>query len=109
MRNCRCRSNYYASQNNDSNNYNCYQRRNCCSNMTNQNNNTDTTGVFPVNYIYGHAYTPNQMMNETFTPQVGLENGSMFPELVSPYYPGQSMDFIDYLQNSNGNGGCGCE
>lgn len=55
--------------------------------------------TFPDNYLYGYAYTPVQTMNETYNPNVGLQNGTIFPELVSPYYPGQSMDFINYLRN----------
>ena len=27
--------------------------------------------------------------------------GTIFPELVSPYSPGQSMQQIDYIRNSN--------
>lgn len=54
---------------------------------------------FPSNYLYGHAYTPNQIMNKTFEPAVGLKHGTIFPELVSPYSPGQSIDFINYLRN----------
>ena len=64
---------------------------------------------FPNNYLYGYAYTPNQTIKETFCPRDGLRNGSMFPELVSPYYPGQSIDFIEYLKTTDRNGGCGCE
>ena len=65
---------------------------NNCGNSSNYN-------VFPANYLYGHAYTPNQFLNKTFTPEVGLKNGTIFPELVSPYYPGQSMNFIEYLKH----------
>ena len=83
---------------------------NCgCSNMNNykslnynymySNNNNVNNNPFPNNYLYGHAYTPNQRLNKTFTPEIGLENGSLFPELVSPYMPGQSIDFINYLRN----------
>lgn len=90
---------------------NCNSRRVCCNrSMMNNNssiyadicNQTNSVSAFPDNYLYGHAYTPNQTMNKTFTPEVGLQNGTIFPELVSPYYPGQSMDFINYLRN----GGC---
>jgi hypothetical protein len=55
--------------------------------------------VFPENYLFGYAYTPHSCMNKTFTPECGLENGTLFPELVSPYSPGQSIDFIEYLRN----------
>lgn len=54
---------------------------------------------FPTNYLYGHAYTPTQIMTRTYSPAEGLRNGTIFPELVSPYYPGQSIDFINYLRN----------
>lgn len=105
MCNCnrRCNSNCGCNRN-----CNCNSRRTCCRrNMMNNNscvyanicNNTNNRSAFPDNYLYGHAYTPNQTMNKTFTPEVGLEHGTIFPELVSPYYPGQSMDFINYLRN----------
>ena len=58
--------------------------------------------VFPENYMYGYAYTPNQMLNKTFTPHCALKNGTIFPELVSPYEPDDSIRFIEYLKQ----GGC---
>ena len=88
---------------------------NKCSHRENYNNMPKYTSsckkdsnVFPTNYLYGYAYTPNMQMQNTFTPEVGLQNGSIFPELVSPYKPGDSIDFINYLKNNNRNGGCGC-
>ncbi len=77
---------------------------NCNCNMNNENSNIyantfTQSNAFPTNYLYGHAYTPVQTMNKTYTPEVGLQNGTIFPELVSPYVPGQSMDFINYLRN----------
>lgn len=60
---------------------------------------TLNTNAFPENYLYGHAYTPVQNISKTFTPEDGLQNGTLFPELVSPYCPGQSIDFIEYLRN----------
>lgn len=56
---------------------------------------------FPTNYMYGQSYVPIQRMNKTFTPDVGLRMGTIFPELVSPYAPGQSMAEIKYLKNTN--------
>lgn len=90
---------------------NCNRNRSCPNSNNNTNTNSinffsDTTGglgmncsSFPVNYLYGHAYTPNQVMTKTYEPAVGLRAGTIFPELVSPYYPGQSIDFINYLRN----------
>lgn len=104
MRRCNCRCNSrnmnYNSSYNLNNNCRCKKcdtnNSNTCScNMyTSQNNN-----IFPENYLYGYAYTPNQCMERTFTPESGLQNGTIFPELVSPYSPGQSIDFIEYLRN----------
>ena len=100
-RNCNCERNH---------NCNCNRDRNCnCNRNRNLNYNNSfyeeyrvsnmNCSPFPINYLYGHAYTPNQIMTKTFEPAVGLKNGTMFPELVSPYYPGQSIDFINYLRN----------
>ncbi len=61
----------------------------------------DECGAFPANYMYGQSYVPIQKMNKTFTPEVGLRMGTIFPELVSPYMPGQSMAEIEYLRNTN--------
>ncbi|MBQ7409884.1 MAG: spore coat associated protein CotJA [Clostridia bacterium] len=105
MRRCNCRCNSrnmnYNSNNNSNNNCGCRNSNtnnsnSCGCNMyTSQNNNN----AFPENYLYGHAYTPNQCMGTTFTPEIGLQNGTIFPELVSPYSPGQSIDFIEFLRN----------
>lgn len=124
MRNCNCRRccNQYSNcrcQNRNLDYFNMYSRNNsncgcmnhndnhshCCMN----NNDNNNSNAFPCNYLYGHAYTPNQTLNELFDPQTGLDNGSMYPELVSPYYPGQSIEFIEYLKTTGRNGGCDCE
>lgn len=73
-----------------------------CNGCNTCNSCSESQSTFPSNYLYGHAYTPVQTLNETFNPQLGLQNGTIFPELVSSYYPGQSMDFINSLRN----GGC---
>ena len=84
--NCRCRN--YITNNVNS----CH-----CNRYTNEA--FSNSNAFPDNYLYGYAYTPNFNMERTFTPECGLENGTIFPELVSPYSPGQSIDFIEYLRN----------
>lgn len=48
--------------------------------------------LFPDNPSLGQSYVPYQFMDRTFKPCVGLKMGTIFPELVSPYVPGQSMD-----------------
>ena len=57
--------------------------------------------LFPSNPMFGQSYVPNQVLNTTFMPEVALKVGTLFPELVSPYMPGQSMAEIDYLRKTN--------
>lgn len=57
--------------------------------------------VFPRNYMFGQSYVPMQRMNNTFIPSVGLKMGTIFPELVSPYEPCQSMQEINYIRATN--------
>ena len=40
-------------------------------------------------------------MNETFKPCVGLKCGTIFPELVSPYAPLDSMKDIAHIERTN--------
>lgn len=57
--------------------------------------------VFPENYMFGQSYVPIQYMNKTFTPAQGLRMGTIFPELVSPYEPCQSIREIEFIKNTN--------
>ena len=57
--------------------------------------------LFPKNPMLAQSYVPIQYMDETFKPCSGLDNGTIFPELVSPYKPGDSMREIEYLRNTN--------
>lgn len=57
--------------------------------------------VFPLNPMLGQSYVPIQRMTNTFTPCCGLKNGTIFPELVSPYYPCQSVEDNDYIRSRN--------
>ena len=61
----------------------------------------EENNVFPENPMLAQSYVPIQYMDQTFKPCVGLKMGTIFPELVSPYMPGQSMREIEYLRNSN--------
>lgn len=61
----------------------------------------DTNNVFPENPTLAQSYVPIQTMDQTFIPCVGLKMGTIFPELVSPYMPGQSMADIEYLKARN--------
>ena len=56
---------------------------------------------FPANPMLAQSYVPIQTMDKTFTPCCGLKMGTIFPELVSPYAPCQSIDEINYLKKTN--------
>lgn len=90
--------------------------RSSCSNNNNNNcqyntgySNSCNSTVFNTNgfesYSYANAYVPNQVLGTPFSPMQGLQNGTMFPELVRPYYPGQSLEQMNYLRYGR-RGGC---
>ena len=75
-----------------------------CNNMYNNSCECgfgEEENVFPKNPSLGQSYVPYQFMDKTFKPAVGLKMGTIFPELVSPYMPGQSMAEIEYIRNTN--------
>ena len=79
---------------------------NCSCKENSYNNNCscgfdEEYGVFPENPSLSQSYVPIQYMDKTFKPCVGLKMGTIFPELVSPYRPGQSMEEIEYLRMTN--------
>ena len=57
--------------------------------------------VFPDYPMLGQSYVPIQDIDKTFMPNIGLKMGTIYPELVSPYCPGQSMKEIAYLEATN--------
>ena len=66
--------------------------------------------LFPSSPQFGQSYVPYQFMSRTFIPSVGLENGTIFPELVSPYEPCQSVAENTFISNNNEiKGGCNDE
>lgn len=99
-RNCNCGYN---------NNYNNEYMQEACSDVANYNNMYDSCAcgfdeeenLFPENPMFGQSYVPFQTMDQTFIPCVGLKMGTIFPELVSPYMPGQSQKEIEYIRNTN--------
>jgi len=56
---------------------------------------------FPSNPMFGQSYVPIQYMKKTFEPEVGLKMGTIFPELVSPYAPCQSIEEIAFIKATN--------
>lgn len=99
--------------------------RNCnCSNMPNCENNMidpisadfrretnidssscmcgfEEDSLFPTNPMFGQSYVPWQTMDKTYRPCVGLRKGTIFPELVSPYVPCQSIEEINFIRATN--------
>ena len=83
-----------------------------CNNVTSYEEDThacdcgfdEEYNVFPENPMLAQSYVPYQYMDKTFKPSVGLKMGTIFPELVSTYVPGQSMEEIEYLRNTNREG-----
>ena len=103
-RNCKCHC--QCMQNNDV----CDAYESKCSNVPSGYNNYDDgcmcgfdeeENLFPENPMLAQSYVPWQRMNKTFLPEVGLKMGTIFPELVSPYCPGQSMEEIKYIEETN--------
>ena len=80
-----------------------------CSNVSSYEDNVNSCecgfdeeyGVFPENPSLAQSYVPFQYMDRTFKPNIGLKMGTIFPELVSPYVPGQSMEEINYIRKAN--------
>ena len=119
FRGCNC---MYCNNNNnqvledvcdDVSNYNTPSSNNCDMDCCDMNNYDCGCGfdteesVFPMNPMLAQSYVPIQTLDKTFTPCCGLKNGTIFPELVSPYEPCDSMRFIDYLKRRNSIGeGC---
>ena len=108
-RRCSCMNNNYQ---NNSNDLEDAVLENACSNSCSSCTNNEyvdccecgfdeENSVFPENPMLAQSYVPIQYMDKTFKPSVGLKMGTIFPELVSPYVPCQSMEEIEYLKNTN--------
>ena len=80
---------------------------NSLNNTTNNDNNSCNCGfeksknTFPENPILGQSYVPIEQLDKTFTPFIGLKKGTLFPELVMPYEPNQSLEEIDFIKELN--------
>lgn len=61
----------------------------------------EPNGYFPANPMLAQSYVPIQQINKTFKPCIGLKMGTIYPELVSPYMPGQSQAEIDFIRAKN--------
>ncbi len=103
---CYCMNNEY--KNLETNN-NCQIMEERCNNINSYENDTNDCNcgfdeeynVFTQNPMLAQSYVPWQYMDRTFKPCVGLKMGTIFPELVSPYMPCQSMRTNEFIRNSN--------
>lgn len=57
--------------------------------------------VFPQNPMLAQSYVPIQTMDKTFVPSIGFRMGTIFPELVSPYSPCQSVEENAFIKAMN--------
>lgn len=76
------------------------------NNVVSSNSMIAQNGIGVNNLMYGHAYVPNQTFSTIFSAEQGLNNGTMFPELVSVYVPNQSLATMNFLRNNNMGGCC---
>ena len=116
-RRCCCLNNNYSNCNNMNNN----NLETSCNYINNQSidfnlncscgfDDNDEQDVFPSNPMLAQSYVPIQYMEDTFKPCVGLKNGTIFPELVSPYSPCDSMRDIEFIRATNKIGeGCNAD
>ena len=99
--NPQCNNNNMIEKACDNNNQCCYKEMNYNENCSCGFDEDEMIDVFPKNPMLAQSYVPIQYMDETFKPCIGLDHGTIFPELVSPYKPGDSMRDIEYLRKTN--------
>lgn len=76
-----------------------YNRRRCnCE--CNKCRDCEMLPVCPANPKLANSYVPYQYIEDTLCPKESLENGTTFPELISPYSQNQSQCMIQYLSQS---------
>ena len=77
-----------------------YNRRKCNCGCDNGCQKCQMPDKMPSMPLLANSYVPYQTIQETFTPRESLENGTTFPELVSPYAPNQSQCMMQYLRQT---------
>lgn len=63
-------------------------KQNMCDYLNN-NNFCRTPSFMPSNPMLANAYVPYQTIEQIYNVETGLEEGTIFPELVDPYVSGQ--------------------
>lgn len=108
-RKCSCMNNSYRDNDNNSCDMENDMLETSCQNVASYSQYEDgcscgfdeELNLFPENPMLAQSYVPIQYMDRTFKPCVGLKMGTIFPELVSPYVPGQSMEEINFIRETN--------
>lgn len=108
-RKCSCMNNSYRDNDNSSCDMENDMLETSCQNVASYSQYEDgcscgfdeELNLFPENPMLAQSYVPIQYMDRTFKPCVGLKMGTIFPELVSPYVPGQSMEEINFIRETN--------
>lgn len=106
---CSCMNNSYQENNNNSCDMENDMMETSCQNVASYSQYEDgcscgfdeELNLFPENPMLAQSYVPIQYMDKTFKPCVGLKMGTIFPELVSPYVPCQSMEEINFIREMN--------
>lgn len=97
-KNCKCLNSSCNKMNNSNNNYTINPKCKC-------GYEEDDNGL-PENPVLGQSYVPIQSFNETFCPNMALNMGTLFPELVRPYRPNQSICENNAIEVLNSKGEC---
>ncbi|MBQ9280184.1 MAG: spore coat associated protein CotJA [Clostridia bacterium] len=79
-------------------NRNMNRRRNMMNHMCGRN--CRELPVMPDDPQLANAYVPYQYADDLLCPKDSLENGTTFPELVSPYSKNQSQCVIAFLSQT---------
>ena len=77
-----------------------YNRRRCNCGCDHDCRKCQMPDVMPKTPQLANSYVPYQMIQNTFNPRESLENGTTFPELVSPYEQNQSQCVLQYLRQT---------
>lgn len=114
-RTCNCMQSFHFVNNNKTATANIYTNDSCDSSELPDSNSTlenclcgydEENNGLPENPILGQSYVPIQEFNKTFPCDVALKMGTLYPELVRSYYPGQSICDINRIKALNEKGAC---
>ncbi len=74
----------------------------CCGNCMSESCYCKVPDFMPRDPLLANSYVPYQTLNEIYEPRTSLEQGTIFPELDSPYTSGQGYMQLMELYMSEG-------